>query len=139
MRERWCHARFIVVCAHRSVCSGLLQKAAATHQLGYMNSMTGKGLDRHLFALYIVSKGMGVEAPFLQAALSDPWRLSTSQQPQNQTGLWDPRAASDQFLISPGGGFGPVADDGYGVSYMVAKEDETFFHISRCAPVALCC
>lgn len=94
----------------------------------------------------------------MQAALSDPWRLSTSQQPQNQTGLWDPRcvnspgarvgasvggcahvlvllcrsAESDQFLISPGGGFGPVADDGYGVSYMVAKEDETFFHVSRC-------
>ena len=26
--------------------------------------------------------------------------------------------------ISPGGGFGPVADDGYGVSHMVASEDE---------------
>lgn len=70
-----------------------LQKAAASHQEAYMNSMTGKGLDRHLFALYIVSKGMGVESPFLQAALSEPWRLSTSQQPQNQTGLWDPRYA----------------------------------------------
>ena len=74
---------------------------------------------------------MNIEAPFLQTALSDPWRLSTSQQPQNQTGMWDPKV--HDFLLSPGGGFGPVADDGYGVSYMLAKEDETFFHISRCA------
>ena len=32
--------------------------------------------------------------------------------------------------ISAGGGFGPVADDGYGVSYIVAGEDLLFFHIS---------
>ena len=32
--------------------------------------------------------------------------------------------------ISPGGGFGPVADDGYGVSYMVPDENRIFFHIS---------
>jgi carnitine O-palmitoyltransferase 1 len=43
-----------------------MQAAAATHQTSYMNAMTGKGLDRHLFALYIVSKGMNIESPFLQ-------------------------------------------------------------------------
>ena len=32
--------------------------------------------------------------------------------------------------ISAGGGFGPVADDGYGVSYIVAGEGLIFFHIS---------
>lgn len=32
--------------------------------------------------------------------------------------------------ISAGGGFGPVADDGYGVSYIIAGEDILFFHIS---------
>jgi carnitine O-palmitoyltransferase 1 len=32
--------------------------------------------------------------------------------------------------ISAGGGFGPVADDGYGVSYIIAGEDCVFFHIS---------
>jgi carnitine O-palmitoyltransferase 1 len=32
--------------------------------------------------------------------------------------------------ISAGGGFGPVADDGYGVSYIIAGEDVLFFHIS---------
>ncbi|EDO31440.1 predicted protein, partial [Nematostella vectensis] len=29
-----------------------------------------------------------------------------------------------------GGGFGPVADDGYGVSYIIAGEDQLFFHIT---------
>lgn len=32
--------------------------------------------------------------------------------------------------ISAGGGFGPVADDGYGVSYIIAGEDTIFFHVS---------
>lgn len=32
--------------------------------------------------------------------------------------------------ISPGGGFGPVADDGYGISYMVPDDHKVFFHIS---------
>lgn len=108
----------------------LLQKAAETHQLGYTNAMAGRGLDRHMFALYIVSKGMNIESKFLQGVLSEPWRLSTSQQPQNQTGLWDPRKPDDAKRVSPGGGFGPVADDGYGVSYMVASEDATYFHVS---------
>jgi hypothetical protein len=28
------------------------------------------------------------------------------------------------------GGFGPVADDGYGVSYIITGEDKIMFHIS---------
>ena len=32
--------------------------------------------------------------------------------------------------LARGGGFGPVADDGYGVSYMVAGDKTVFFHIS---------
>lgn len=34
------------------------------------------------------------------------------------------------LCISAGGGFGPVADDGYGVSYIIAGEDTIFFHVS---------
>lgn len=105
-----------------------LQLASATHQDLYQCAMTGKGVDRHLFALFIMSKGLHVESPFLQGALGEPWYLSTSQQPQVQTNQWSP--VKDAHLVSPGGGFGPVTDNGYGVSYMVAKEDETFFHVS---------
>ena len=60
--------------------------------------------------------------------LSEPWKLSTSQTPHGQAGLLDLRKHPNH--ISAGGGFGPVADDGYGVSYIVAGEDTIFFHIS---------
>ena len=56
-----------------------LKIAAEAHQDGYRNAMTGKGIDRHLFCLYVVSKYLGIDSPFLKEVLSEPWRLSTSQ------------------------------------------------------------
>ena len=66
-----------------------LQVAAKRHVREYCDAMSGHGIDRHLFALYCVSVGRGIDSPFLKAALSVPWKLSTSQQPQQQTTLWD--------------------------------------------------
>lgn len=31
----------------------------------YRMAMTGAGIDRHLFCLYVVSRYLGVESPFL--------------------------------------------------------------------------
>ncbi|TMW61605.1 hypothetical protein Poli38472_012796 [Pythium oligandrum] len=114
-----------------------LQKACDIHQDGYRNAMSGKGVDRHLFTLYCTSVGFGIESPFLKSALGRPWRLSTSQQPQQQTPHWkDVEKAltgskwTPKSLFSLGGGFGPVAEDGYGVSYMIGGEDLIGFHIS---------
>lgn len=115
----------------------LLQAACNVHQDGYRGAMCGKGIDRHLFTLYCVSVGFGIESAFLKSALGRPWRLSTSQQPQQQTNNW-PKVFKSlegtkygaKDAICPGGGFGPVAEDGYGVSYMIAGEDAIFFHIS---------
>lgn len=104
-----------------------LLKACEYHVTQYRNAMTGKGVDRHIFCLYVVSKYLEVDTPFLKEVLSEPWRLSTSQTPASQTNLLDFK--KDPIYISPGGGFGPVADDGYGVSYIV-YEDVIFFHIS---------
>lgn len=106
----------------------LLNKACERHQLGYQDAMCGKGIDRHLFCLYVVSKYLEVESSFLKEVLSEPWRLSTSQTPHGQTAKMDLKKHPN--CISAGGGFGPVADDGYGVSYIVAGEDLIFFHIS---------
>jgi hypothetical protein len=39
--------------------------AAEKHQNLYRLAMTGSGIDRHLFCLYVVSKYLGVESPFL--------------------------------------------------------------------------
>ena len=41
--------------------------------------MTGKGVDRHLFTLYVVSRYLGLESKFLDKALTQQWKLSTSQ------------------------------------------------------------
>lgn len=98
-------------------------------QIAYQDAMCGKGIDRHLFCLYVVSKYLEVESPFLNKVLSEPWRLSTSQTPHGQTGRMDLKKHPN--CISAGGGFGPVADDGYGVSYIIAGEDLLFFHISN--------
>uniref|UniRef100_A0A146KJV7 carnitine O-palmitoyltransferase n=1 Tax=Lygus hesperus TaxID=30085 RepID=A0A146KJV7_LYGHE len=106
----------------------LLRKACKQHQLGYQNAMVGRGIDRHLFCLYVVSKYLEVDSPFLKEVLSEPWRLSTSQTPHGQSSKLDLKKYPQ--CISAGGGFGPVADDGYGVSYIIAGEDIIFFHVS---------
>lgn len=90
--------------------------------------MTGGGIDRHLFCLYIVSKYLGEESPFLKEVLSDTWRLSTSQTPLQQVELFD--FVNHPDYTTCGGGFGPVADDGYGVSYIIIGENMINFHIS---------
>uniref|UniRef100_A0A673AAW7 Carnitine O-palmitoyltransferase 1, muscle isoform n=1 Tax=Sphaeramia orbicularis TaxID=375764 RepID=A0A673AAW7_9TELE len=106
----------------------LFRKAADKHQNMYRLAMTGSGIDRHLFCLYIVSKYLGVDSPFLKQVLSEPWKLSTSQTPQQQLNLVD----INKFpkYVGAGGGFGPVADDGYGVSYIIIGENLITFHIS---------
>lgn len=109
-------------------CRRLLRLASEGHQNLYRMAMTGAGIDRHLFCLYVVSKYLGVDSPFLKEVLSEPWRLSTSQTPIQQIELFDLKNNPD--YISLGGGFGPVADDGYGVSYIIVGEDMINFHVS---------
>ncbi|XP_017792711.1 PREDICTED: LOW QUALITY PROTEIN: carnitine O-palmitoyltransferase 1, liver isoform-like [Habropoda laboriosa] len=91
----------------------LLVTAAKQHQKGYQDAMCGKGIDRHLFCLYVVSKYLEVDSPFLKVSLCS--LINLKKHPN---------------CISAGGGFGPVADDGYGVSYILAGENLLFFHIS---------
>ncbi|KAG5684908.1 hypothetical protein PVAND_014118 [Polypedilum vanderplanki] len=106
----------------------LLREACNKHQKSYLDSMTGKGIDRHLFCLYIVSKYLEVDSPFLDKVFSEPWRLTTSQTPLGQT----PKTDINKFkqLYTASGGFGPVVSDGYGVSYIILRDDIIFFHVS---------
>ncbi|XP_017274476.1 carnitine O-palmitoyltransferase 1, liver isoform isoform X2 [Kryptolebias marmoratus] len=112
----------------REECLRLLKIAAEKHQNMYRLAMTGQGIDRHLFCLYVVSKYLGEDSAFLKEVLSEPWRLSTSQTPLQQVELFD--LLRHPELVSSGGGFGPVADDGYGVSYIILGDDLINFHIS---------
>ncbi|XP_026497542.1 carnitine O-palmitoyltransferase 1, liver isoform [Vanessa tameamea] len=106
----------------------LFVQASNRHQLGYQDAMAGRGIDRHLFCLYVVSKYLELESPFLQEVFNEPWRLSTSQTPHGQTSMLDLKKYPK--CVSAGGGFGPVADDGYGVSYIIVGDDTLFFHVS---------
>uniref|UniRef100_A0AAY4DKM0 carnitine O-palmitoyltransferase n=1 Tax=Denticeps clupeoides TaxID=299321 RepID=A0AAY4DKM0_9TELE len=106
----------------------LLKDAAEKHQNLYRLAMTGCGIDRHLFCLYLVSKYLGEDSEFLKEVLFEPWRLSTSQTPLQQVDLFNLKEHPE--LVTSGGGFGPVADDGYGVSYIILGEDLINFHIS---------
>ncbi|XP_063156976.1 palmitoyl thioesterase CPT1C isoform X1 [Candoia aspera] len=106
----------------------LFRVAAEKHQNLYRQAMIGGGIDRHLFCLYVVSKYLGLDSPFLREVLSEPWRLSTSQTPIQQIELFDLQNHPD--YVSCGGGFGPVDDNGYGVSYIIVGEDLINFHVS---------
>uniref|UniRef100_A0A9J8BXA7 Carnitine O-palmitoyltransferase n=2 Tax=Cyprinus carpio TaxID=7962 RepID=A0A9J8BXA7_CYPCA len=112
----------------KEACRHLFRTAAEKHQHLYRMAMTGGGIDRHLFCLYIVSKYLGEESPFLNKVLSETWRLSTSQTPLQQVELFD--FVNHPEYTTCGGGFGPVADDGYGVSYIIIGENMINLHIS---------
>lgn len=57
---RWLYSQLIDL-KHK-----LLMAAAKQHQKGYQDAMCGKGIDRHLFCLYVVSKYLEVDSPFLK-------------------------------------------------------------------------
>lgn len=130
------HVTDIILHQAADVCKRLFRGAAEKHQLLYRMAMTGAGIDRHLFCLYVVSKYLGVESPFLKEVyffivflcsraytalmfanwcdglcmfqvLSEPWRLSTSQTPIQQVELFD--IVNHPEYVSCGGGFGPVS------------------------------
>lgn len=106
----------------------LLEKAAELHVDGFRKAMSGAGVDRHLFGLYVVSKYLEEDSPFLKEALKEPWKLSTSQTATQQTNRGN--YIKYPGMKTAGGGFGPVADDGYGVSYIIAGEDVIFYHVT---------
>ncbi|KFM61832.1 Carnitine O-palmitoyltransferase 1, liver isoform, partial [Stegodyphus mimosarum] len=115
----------------------LLNRAAAKHQNLYRDAMNGKGIDRHLFALYVACKGLGYESDFLHKIITRPWTLSTSQTPHTQlTALPDANLHIFDDKLGAGGGFGPVSDEGYGVSYLFPSDYRIFFHVSskHCCP-----
>ena len=106
-----------------------------------MEAMRGLGVDRHLFGLYVVAKGLKldpmpklftdkVRLSFNFTTLNNSYprthtqafnlsfTLSTSQTPVRFSDKWRADACSCC------GGFGTVTEQGYGVSYMVVTEDE---------------
>ncbi|XP_071497775.1 carnitine O-palmitoyltransferase 1, liver isoform-like [Diadema antillarum] len=109
----------------------LLQRTINNHQAMFRDCTNGRGVDRHLFALYVACKGSNLESEFLKTALSLPWTLSTSQTPQSQMlGRVNVNEPGYKDKSCPGGGFAPVSDSGYGVAYMIPEETRIYFHVS---------
>ncbi|XP_008046073.1 carnitine O-palmitoyltransferase 1, brain isoform [Carlito syrichta] len=106
----------------------LFRVAVDKHQALLKAAMSGQGVDRHLFALYVVSRFLHLQSPFLTQVHSEQWQLSTSQIPVQQMHLFDVHNYPD--YVSSGGGFGPADDHGYGVSYIFMGDDMVTFHIS---------
>lgn len=66
-----------------SQCLSLFRLAVDKHQALLKAAMSGQGVDRHLFALHIVSQLLHLQAPFL-----DQVGVQGSGEPREEGGTW---------------------------------------------------
>ncbi|CAI4223055.1 unnamed protein product [Auanema sp. JU1783] len=104
-----------------------LKKACVTHGIRNRECMVGKGVDRHLFVLYILSKGTGISSAFLDYYISQKWLLSTSHVPNVTNQVDEDALLEDTWL---GASFAAVAKNGYGVCYRFGGNHSIIAHIS---------
>ncbi|PIO66075.1 Choline/Carnitine O-acyltransferase [Teladorsagia circumcincta] len=109
----------------------LLRKACDSHQTYYRNAMAGYGVDRHLFAMYVVSKYYGIQSAFLDNVFSMNYALSTSQTPQHQMSEYMKSLNKERDLFWPAGAFSCPEGSNYGICYTVgATGDIMSFHVT---------
>uniref|UniRef100_A0A1I7XKU5 Carnitine O-palmitoyltransferase n=1 Tax=Heterorhabditis bacteriophora TaxID=37862 RepID=A0A1I7XKU5_HETBA len=92
----------------------LLKTACEHHQNYYRNAMAGKGVDRHLFGMYIVAKYYQIASPFLDNVFSMNYALSTSQTPQHQMMEYSRALNKEKDLFWPAGAFSCPEGSNYG-------------------------
>lgn len=94
----------------------LLCRAVNYHNETKINAMKGEGIDRHLMGLRLTAIASKISSPFLESsAVKLGFQMATSQTPI--PGCF-------------GGGFLPLEEGGYGISYNAAFLDEIVFMIS---------
>lgn len=110
----------------------LLLDACSDHQRAVQEAVSGRGFDRHLFALFMASVSNATPSDFLTAVLrKTKWKVSTSQ--AHQRYLMDhfhPAGEGRLYHETPGFGFGPVAPDGYGISYCFCENGVLYITIT---------
>jgi carnitine O-palmitoyltransferase 1, liver isoform len=110
----------------------LLLNACSHHQRAVQEAVSGRGFDRHLFALFMASVNNATPSDFLTAVLrKTKWKVSTSQ--AHQRYLMDhfhPAGDGRLYHETPGFGFGPVAPDGYGISYCYCENGVLYLTIT---------
>lgn len=82
----------------------LFRIACEKHQLMYRLAMTGAGIDRHLFCLYVVSKYLAVESPFLKEVSQSCVPVAAPAGPQAAP---EPRRSRDSLTNGAGVASGP--------------------------------
>lgn len=105
------------------------REASTNHVNMCLKASIGSGVDRHLFGLYVICSYLGLSSSFLKKAFAMPWGLSTSQTPTSQLD-YITKKDKEFNIICPGGGFGPVDPNGYGVSYTIMGDALINFHVS---------
>uniref|UniRef100_A0A915PN97 Choline/carnitine acyltransferase domain-containing protein n=1 Tax=Setaria digitata TaxID=48799 RepID=A0A915PN97_9BILA len=108
-------------------CLELLKEAVQVHTNHGKECLIGKGIDRHLFVLHILSKMTGIKSPLLEYYIAQPWELSTSQTP-NMTRQMDEDEHPDCSWF--GAGFQAVCKNGYGISYRFAGNHSLCINIA---------
>ncbi|CEF67201.1 Acyltransferase ChoActase/COT/CPT family-containing protein [Strongyloides ratti] len=105
----------------------LLKKATEVHTYNNKQCMVGKGFDRHLFVLYVLSQILNKKDEFLDTYIQQKWTLSTSQPPfvTNQVD-----EDNDTDAMWQGAAFGAVDKKGYGICYRFGGNHSLIIHIT---------
>ncbi len=94
----------------------LLNRAIFDHNQTKLLAMSGQGIDRHLLGLRVLAHKKKVSSPFLESkAMRMGFTMATSQTP---------------IPSCFGGGFLPLEEKGYGISYNAAFDDKLVFMVS---------
>ena len=139
---------FLLFLTHSFSC---FREAATIHNQISTEAKTGKGVDRHLFALANISKNLSLRSTLQEKGLSGdeleeamklgggdhlPQGVDPSSLPSIfQDAAWQKInhvILSTSTLASAaieGGGFGPVVPDGYGIGYGV-RDQQMGFNVS---------
>ncbi|XP_065910251.1 carnitine O-palmitoyltransferase 1, liver isoform-like [Dysidea avara] len=103
-----------------------LKKAIRYQEQYKLEAMRGLGIDRHLFGLYLIAKGINIKPfpkLFEHKSFTLPFELSTSQTPTKLTKYYKLERCGQL------GGFGTITETGYGISYIVCGEDNVNFSV----------
>ncbi|GMS92522.1 hypothetical protein PENTCL1PPCAC_14697, partial [Pristionchus entomophagus] len=114
----------------RSERAELLRKACAAHATRNRESMVGRGVDRHLFVLYVMAQATRTRSPFLDHYVQQEWLLSTSHTPVVTNYAVKEEGEDEQFAWL-GASFGPVAEAGYGICYRLVAGHSICMHITN--------
>jgi len=118
--------------------TALARKSASTHSALTRAAMRGEGVDRHVLGLKLAALTTGTKLPGFfcdpETHAGDSYELSTSQSPLAQELLVKGSRTYKPDLkwevdLGMGGGFGPTANPGVGVSYHILP-GAVYFHVS---------